>query len=421
MNDAGISKEAMIFRDLPFMGVIYVVVEAMKLGYSPDDSAWVNLGQGQPEVGPMAGAPPRMDHVPVLASDYAYGPVEGLIELRKAVAEHYNRLYRRGKASQYTHENVVIASGGRLMLTRVFATLDEVQMGYFIPDYTAYEDLFHAFLRVKPYRIELRPEDGWAIEPQRLRQLVRDARLQGLLISNPCNPTGRVIQGQELAEWVSLAREEKCTLLLDEYYSHFIYAQAPGQTDRPVSSAEWVEDVNRDPVVIIDGLTKNFRYPGWRMGWAVGPKDLMRRITAAGSFVDGGPSRPIQRAAIQILEPERADQETHALRANFHRKRDELVKTLKGLGVTFPLEPQGTFYAFGSVKDLPAPLNDGMSFFREALKHKVMTVPGAFFDVNPHKQRQGPSSLHAYVRFSFGPPYPAMVQGLGQLGKMIRP
>ncbi len=411
----------MIFRDLPFMGVIYVVVEAMKLGYSPDDPAWVNLGQGQPEVGPMEGAPPRMDQVPVLPGDYAYGPVEGLLELRSVVAEHYNRLYRQGKSSRYTHENVVIASGGRLMLTRVFAALDAVKLGYFIPDYTAYEDLFTAFLRVQPHRIELRAEDGFAIDPQRLRGLVREAKLQGLLISNPCNPTGRVIQGEELASWVGLARETSCTLLLDEYYSHFIYDGPAGKASRPVSSAEHVDDVNRDPVVIIDGLTKNFRYPGWRMGWAVGPKDLMRRITAAGSFVDGGPSRPMQRAAIHILEPARADQETQALRRNFLRKRNEIIQRLQALGVTFPLQSQGTFYAFGCVKDLPAPWNDGMAFFREALKHKVMTVPGEFFDVNPHQQRQGPSSLKSFVRFSFGPPYPAMVQGLGQLEKMIRP
>ena len=107
-------------RHVPFMGVIYVVHEAMKLGYHNGHPEWSNLGQGQPEVGPMRGAPERIDSVTITPQDHAYGPLEGIPELREAVAAHYNRLYRRGQASQYTAENVSVASGGRLALSRVF-------------------------------------------------------------------------------------------------------------------------------------------------------------------------------------------------------------------------------------------------------------------------------------------------------------
>jgi hypothetical protein len=405
-------------RDLPFMGVIHVVVEAMKFGYDPFDPSWSNLGQGMPEVGPIEGAPPRVEAIRLEPSDHAYGPVEGLPAMREAVAAHYNRLYRRGKASQYAAENVSICAGGRTTLTRVMAALDRVRLGYFIPDYTAYEDMLTTYQRVEPVLIELKPEAGFAIDPEELAARIERERLGAVLVSNPCNPTGRVIAGEELGAWVAIARERGTTLLMDEYYSHFIYK--PGFEGGPISAAAHVEDVNEEPVVIVDGLTKCFRYPGWRLGWAVGPKAMIRTLTAAGSFCDGGPPRPTQRAAMEVLEPARADQETNAVRAVFRKKRDAMVERLKAMGVTLPVESQATFYAFGSVADLPPPLNDGRAFLRESLKNKVLTVPGEFFDVNPYRRRPAPSPLAPFVRFSFGPPMENMLAGLGRLGGMVK-
>ena len=92
------------FREVPFMGVIYVVHEAMKRGFVNGHPDWSNPGQGQPEVGPMDGAPRRIDSIRIRPEDQAYGPLEGIPELCQAVADHYNRLYRRGKKSLYGPE-----------------------------------------------------------------------------------------------------------------------------------------------------------------------------------------------------------------------------------------------------------------------------------------------------------------------------
>ncbi len=353
------SESCAAFRQLPFMGVIRVNVEAMKVGFRMGDPSWSNLGQGQPEVGDIEGAPPRMNQIPIDPADHAYGPVEGIPELREAVAAHYNRLYRRGKASQYTAENVAVAPGGRAALTRAGASLDGVRLGYFTPDYTAYEDLLTTFHRLNPTWIELPGADGFRIDPDELDARVQRDGIGALLISNPCNPTGVVVAGQELTAWVEMARRRSCTLLMDEFYSHYIYGADGAPGDGPVSAAAYVEDVNRDPVVIFDGLTKCFRYPGWRVGWVVAPRSVITALTAAGSFIDGGPSRPIQRAAVAVLEPGRADQETAAVRAVFARKRRLTLDALRELGVKFPGRPEmggGTFYAWGSVAELPASL-----------------------------------------------------------------
>ncbi len=142
--------------------------------------------------------------------------------------------------------------------------------------------------------------EGFRIDPEVLNERIGRESIGALLISSPCNPTGMVIQGDELSAWVRMARTRGCTLLMDEFYSHYIYT--PGATG-PVSSAAFVGDVDRDPVVIFDGLTKCFRYPGWRVGWVVAPQAIIRELTAAGSFLDGGASRPIQRAVVDVLEP----------------------------------------------------------------------------------------------------------------------
>jgi aspartate/methionine/tyrosine aminotransferase len=154
---------------------------------------------------------------------------------------------------------------------------------------------------------------------------------------------GKVVMGAELAAWVATARELDCTLLMDEFYSHYIYKQGTSL----VSATEFVEDVDRDPVVVFDGLTKNWRYPGWRVSWTVGPKQVIEAVSSAGSFLDGGGSRPMQLAALPLLTEAHGRQETGAIQACFKQKRNKMVDGLRAMGVRFEREPEGTFYAWG--------------------------------------------------------------------------
>jgi aspartate/methionine/tyrosine aminotransferase len=135
-----------------------------------------------------------------------------------------------------------------------------------------------------------------------------------------------------LQRWVATARELQCTLLLDEFYSHYVWTGAEDQWSM-VSAAQHVEDVNRDPVVLFDGLTKNWRYPGWRCTWVVGPKQVIEAVASTGSFLDGGGSKPLQRAALPLLEPALVLQETAAIQKAFRRKRKLMMKGLRAAGI----------------------------------------------------------------------------------------
>ena len=172
-------------------------------------------------------------------------------------------------------------------------------------------------------------------------------------------------------------------------------------------------------MLIIDGLTKSYRYPGWRLGWAVGPPNVIEMINRAATAIDGGPSTAVQRAACDVLQPERADQETTALRDVFTRKRNLMLDRLRAMGVRCDHPPGGTFYVWGSIEDLPAPLNNADAFFRAGLQQRVMTVPGRFFDVTPGKEQDGHPDYEHWVRFSFGPPEDNVRMGLERLAEVV--
>jgi aspartate/methionine/tyrosine aminotransferase len=392
------------FREVPRTGVIFVTTEAQRHGYSPSSDDWCNLGQGMPESEALPGAPPRISELAIREGDHEYAPVAGLWELREAIAGFYNELFRRGRGSKYSAENVAVSGGGRSALTRVAASLGHVNLGHFLPDYTAYEELLDVFRLFSPIPILLESERGYAFSPDDLRREVMGRGLGAILASNPSNPTGKVIGGSDLEGWVSIARELDCALIFDEFYSHYIWRPDLVAQGGIETAARYVEDVDRDPVVILDGLTKNWRYPGWRVTWAVGPKKVIEGVISAGSFLDGGGSRPLQRKAIELLAPTAAMAETKAIHQTFGKKRGKLLNGLRDLGFTVDLPPEGTFYVWASAEHLPPSIRDGMGFFRAALERKVITVPGEFFDVDPGKRRGGrPSRFRRHLRFSFGP------------------
>ncbi len=411
------------FRPVPRTGVIYVTTEAAKLGFSYGDPDWCNLGQGQPETGPLPGAPPRLDAVPIGTDDQEYAPVAGLWELREAIAELYNRLYRRGLPSKYTAENVSVSGGGRAALTRAAASLGQINLGHFLPDYTAYEELLDVFGNFAAIPILLEGERGYGFSVGDLRREILGRGLSAILLSNPCNPTGKHVRGEDLAAWVRTANELDCALLVDEFYSHYMYVEGSDPNHpQPLmeSAARYVEDVDRDPILIFDGLTKNWRYPGWRVTWTIGPKAVIEAVASAGSFLDGGGSKPMQRAAVGLMDAEHVRAETTAIQRSFSKKRRLMIDRLRKMGIAIDVEPEGTFYVWGSVAELPDAICDGQSFFRAALEEKVICVPGEFFDVNPGKRRTGRASrFKNHIRFSFGPSEETVTRALDRLEAMV--
>ncbi|PPQ93250.1 hypothetical protein CVT25_015248 [Psilocybe cyanescens] len=404
-------------------GVIYCSDRAMANGFSYTSShEWANLGQGAPEVGPIPDAPERPNSIPLPTDSLEYAPTTGVKALREAVANLYNHTYRQEKNSQYTYENVCIVPGGRSGLSRLAAVIGDVYTSYQVPDYTAYDQVLSSFKRLVPIPTALNPKDKYRLD---IEQTKKDIRTQGLavvLASNPRNPTGQVgvIRGNDLKELVSLSKEGT-TIILDEFYSWYIYPENNSDYGKSISSAKYVDDVNEDSVVIIDGLTKNWRLPGWRVCWVIGPKNLITALSQSGSFLDGGANHPLQLAAIPLLDPLHVQQEKIALQKHFKVKRDHVLSRLKDLHLEVDIPPTSTFYIWLNLEKLPAPLNNGLTFFEELLKEQTIVIPGIFFDINPaHRRNLFNSPCHHFVRLSFGPPLKDLDKGLDAIGRVLK-
>jgi len=271
-----------------------------------------------------------------------------------------------------------------------------------------------------PIPTALEAGNGYQLDIAQVKKDIAHQGLSVILASNPRNPTGQCIKGDNLKELVDL-HKLGTTIILDEFYSWYIYHEDEEDIGTSISAASYVDDVNGDPVILIDGLTKNFRLPGWRVCWVIGPKNLITALSQSGSFLDGGANHPLQVAAIPLLDPEHVKKEKLALQRHFRIKRDYVLDRLEKLGLKVRIPPTSTFYIWLDLCGLPDPLNNGLTFFEELLKEKTIVVPGIFFDINPsHRRDLFKSPCHPFVRISFGPPLEDLEKGLDGIERVLK-
>ncbi|RVX67524.1 hypothetical protein B0A52_08877 [Exophiala mesophila] len=409
-------------------GVIWCTEQASKHGFLDEPHKWANLGQGAPEVDDdIEGCFPRPTSIELTLNGREYGPTAGIKPLRAAIARLYNDNYRKGKDSQYSWENVCVVPGGRAGLIRIAAVLGNAYLGFFIPDYTAYNEMLSLFKNFVAIPSPLSAQDGYHIHADKIaEELARGTSV--ILTSNPRNPTGHALDPEELALIQDICRD-RATLIFDEFYAGYNYnSNCDGST---VSAASNVIDVNRDDVILIDGLTKRFRLPGWRVAWIVGPKEFIKALSSCGSYLDGGTNVPFQEAAVAMLDPPKVKAEMKALQTHFKMKRDYVLKRLSEIGFTQGDQsvPDSTFYIWLDLTTLRPPLpqnsaldlSNGLAFFDALLQEKTIVVPGIFFDLNPAKRRDlFDSPCHHFVRISYGPKLEVLKLGLDGIERVVK-
>lgn len=183
---------------------------------------------------------------------------------------------------------------------------------------------------------------------------------------------------------------DRATLIMDEFYGGYNYtSNCDGTT---VSAADNIIDVDEDDVILIDGLTKRFRLPGW----VSTPYSLTSNIPANDLFtarrldcrpqrihqshrlmrflLDGGTNVPFQEAAIHMLEPTKVLNEMKALQTHFKMKRDYVLGRLEEMGFKIKNVPDSTFYIWLDLRSLPEEINDGLNFMQRCLEEKVIGV-----------------------------------------------
>lgn len=153
--------------------------------------------------------------------------------------------------------------------------------------------------------------------------------------------------------------------------------------------------------------------------WIVAPEAIIKDTEAASSGLDGGPSNPIQRASIELFEQKNIDLEMTALRSEFSKKQNLAIKILEEVGINCSIDSNRAFYIWGDISQLPFPINRSDTFFQEALKRKVIVVPGYLFDIRPNLKISEPKFKN-FIRFSFGPEEKNLKMGLAKIVELIQ-
>ncbi len=303
--------------------------------------------EGRPVIGFGAGEPdfPTPDYIVEAAVEAArnpvnhrYSPAGGLPELKAAVVAKT----RRDSGYAVEPAQVLVTNGGKQAVYNTFATLldpgDEVILP--TPYWTTYPEAIKLAGGV-PVEVFAGADAAYLVSVEQL-EAARTERTKVLLFCSPSNPTGAVYPPEQVEAIGRWALEHGIWVVTDEIYEHLLYdgARAPSM---PVVVPELA-----DTCVVLNGVAKTYAMTGWRVGWMVGPKDVVKAATNLQSHATSNVANVSQRAAVAALEG--SLDAVDEMRAAFDRRRRTIVQMLNSIdGVHCPV-PQGAFYAYPSVE-----------------------------------------------------------------------
>ncbi|GAA1881875.1 pyridoxal phosphate-dependent aminotransferase [Streptantibioticus ferralitis] len=304
---------------------------------------------GRPVIGFGAGEPdfPTPDYIVEAAAKachdpkyHRYSPAGGLPELKQAIAAKT----LRDSGYEVDASQVLVTNGGKQAIYEAFAAIldpgDEVIVP--APYWTTYPESIRLAGGV-PVEVVADETTGYRVSVEQLEAALTP-NTKVLLFVSPSNPTGAVYPREQVEEIGRWAAEKGLWVLTDEIYEHLVYG------DAQFSSLPVVVPELRDKCIVVNGVAKTYAMTGWRVGWLVGPKDVVKAATNLQSHATSNVSNVAQVAALAAVS---GDLEAVAMmREAFDRRRRTMVRMLNEInGVVCP-EPEGAFYAYPSVKAL---------------------------------------------------------------------
>jgi aspartate aminotransferase len=268
-----------------------------------------------------------------------YGPSAGLPEFREIIAADD----RKVRNSDCRPDEVVVTPGAKpIMFFAIMALINQGDEVVFPnPGFPIYESLIN-FVNGRPVPLMLREENEFGFDMDEVERLV-SSRTKLFIISSPQNPSGSVIPRSQLERIAELAVEYDFFVLTDEVYreiiydgDHFSIAQVPGMRER---------------TIILDGFSKTYAMTGWRLGYGIMPEWLATEVAKLQTNSNSCTASFIQRAGMEALTG--PQDQVREMREEFLRRRDVIVDGLNAIEGFRCLKPQGAFYVFPSIKDLP--------------------------------------------------------------------
>ena len=299
----------------------------------------IALGAGEPDFD----TPINIKNAAIRAikkGDTKYTAVDGTPALKKAIV---NKLKRENKLI-YTIDQITVGSGGKQVIYNAFmATLnkgDEVIIP--APFWVSYPDMV-LLAGGKPKIIKCTEQENFKLTPKKLRKAITK-KTKWLILNSPSNPTGAGYTKKEIKDLAKvLIRNKKIYILSDDIYEHVKYDNFNFFTIAQISQL-------KDRTLTMNGVSKSYAMTGWRIGYAAGPKDIIKGIGKIQSQSTSNPSSISQAAAVEALN---GPQGFIKMRSKaFKERRDFVVKSLNAIDGIECLSPDGAFYVFPSCKGL---------------------------------------------------------------------
>jgi aspartate/methionine/tyrosine aminotransferase len=361
----------------------------------------IGFGAGEPDF-------PTPDHVVEAAAqacrdprNHKYTATSGLPELREAVAAKT----RRDSGYEVQAAQVLITNGAKQAIYNSFAALldpgDEVLVP--APYWVTYPEAIRLAGGV-PVPVGTDELSGFRASVDAL-EAARTDRTKVLLFVSPSNPTGAVYSPDEVAALGRWAADSGLWVVTDEIYEHLVYGSAT------FSSMPALVPELADRSIVVNGVAKTFAMTGWRVGWMIGPRDVIRAATNLQSHATSNVANVSQRAALAALTG--PFDCVVAMREAFDRRRRRMHELLSAMPGVTCIEPEGAFYAFPSFAEafdnaLAGVAKDTLQLAEVALEQaKVAIVPGEAF------------GAPGYARLSYALGDSQLEEGLGRLAKFL--
>lgn len=361
----------------------------------------VNLGQGAPDFsGPEEVLEVAVEAIRAGRNQYAPGP--GVRPLREAVSEHQQRF--RGLRYDPDGEVCVTAGATEAITAAVIALCDAGdEVVAFAPAYDSYAAAC-AMADARLRTVALRGEEGWRFDPDELRATVTP-RTRLLLCNTPHNPSGRVLDGDELALVAEVCRDNDVVAVTDEVYEHLWFDDA---RHRSLATLPGM----RERTVVVSSAGKTFSVTGWKVGWACAPPPLRDAVLAAKQWLSFSNATPMQFAIAHALRMD--DAWFDAYRADYGRRRQVLLDALAEHGFDVPA-PQGTYFATLDITQLGE--QDGLELCRRLPRQSgVAAIPLQVFHPDaPAATPERPAPNRRFVRLAFCKDEEAMREGVARL------
>ncbi|MGE6257094.1 aminotransferase [Heyndrickxia sporothermodurans] len=323
----------------------------------------------------------------------AYSPNAGLLELRQEISKYMQNRFH----IKYSPEKEVIVTVGAsealdIALRAILNPGDEIIVVE--PCFVSYEPIVE-LAGGKAVTVQALPEHDFKIQPEQIEALITD-KTKGIIMCSPNNPTGTVLNRNELEKLAKIAHTYNLLVFSDEIYAELSY-------DEPYTSIASLPGM-RERTIVMNGFSKAFAMTGWRLGFVCGPSEILQAMLKIHQYAIMCAPTMSQFAAIEALK--NGYDEMKKMVRSYHSRRNYLVEELNEMGLTCHL-PGGAFYVFPNITSTGFSSEE----FAEKLliEEKVAVVPGSVFG----------SSGEGYVRCSYATSLEHLQEAMARIKKFI--